>query len=62
MPAAAVVDAVNQRVRMGAAHERDMQHAGKLQIVKEAATPCGQGYILDPLDRFANVNGAIHTM
>ena len=55
--AALRVDAADQRMRVRAAHEGRVQHAGKLQIVDEAAAALQQRQVLDPLDRLADDRG-----
>jgi hypothetical protein len=56
------IDAMDDRVRVGASHKCDMKQAGELQIVEKAATPLNQGHVLDPLDGFADVIRAFHAM
>ncbi len=55
------VDAPDQRMGVRAPHERDVQHVRKAEVVDEAATALQQRKVLDPLDRLADVAGAVHT-
>ena len=48
------VDAADQGMRVRAAHERGFQHAGKIQVIDEAAMPGEKRTVLDPLDRPAD--------
>ena len=48
------VDAVHQRVRVRAAHERRLQHLGKAQVVDEAAAALQQRVVLDACDGTAD--------
>ena len=43
-------DAADQRVRMRAAHEASVQHAGHRDVVDEAAVPPQQRVVLEPGD------------
>ena len=42
-----LVDAADQRVRMRAAHERDVQQAGQRDVVDEAALAAQQRFVLE---------------
>jgi hypothetical protein len=54
LPRRAGVDAVDQRVRMRAPHERRVQRAGELQVVDEPPAALQQRQVLDPLERLAD--------
>jgi hypothetical protein len=49
------VDGGDEAVRNGAAQDRRMQHALALQIADELAAAAQKAWILDPLDRTADV-------
>jgi hypothetical protein len=52
------VDAADERVRVVAAHERRVQHSGKLHVVHEQRLPGEQPLILVPDGRRADVRSA----
>ena len=52
-----LVDALDQRVRMRAAHERDVQQVGQRDVVDEAALAAQQRFVLEAIDAGANQEG-----
>jgi len=54
------IDAPDAGVRVRAAHEGRLQHAGKVEVVDETSAADQQSAIFEPLDRLADICGLFH--
>jgi hypothetical protein len=59
-PGGARIDAADAGMRVRAAHEGCLQHAGQAQIPDEPAAAGEQRTVLDPPDRFPDICGFWH--